>query len=373
MKVLWYYPSIPRYLLARGLGKHYPVSALPLRLKELAEPEPPPGWIRVRVRLCGICGSDLALLWGKSSPRLSPFFSFPAVLGHEILGEVDGTRVVVNPLLACRQRGLEPCVACQQGVEGLCQQSAEGAIAPGILGYCRDLPGGWGEWLVVHAERLYEVPSTMPDKRAVLTEPLAVVLRGLRLWKLDTEPKVLVIGAGPIGLLAVKALRLWGYQGQIHLAARYPLQAELGKVLGADQIHPSAWEAAEAVGAKAYRALIGPPGWRGGFEAVINAAGSAASLEQAAWSTREGGKLLLLGAPGILWHDLSPYWFRELTLIGSYTYTHADFQEALALLSEAEGLEQMVTHTFPLSAWREALQALRLHRGVKVVFQPQGS
>ena len=86
MKALTYFPSIPRYLLARALGKRYPVGALPLRLKDLPDPAVPEGFVPVRVRMAGICGSDLALLYGKNSPRLSPFFSFPAVLGHEILG-----------------------------------------------------------------------------------------------------------------------------------------------------------------------------------------------------------------------------------------------------------------------------------------------
>jgi threonine dehydrogenase-like Zn-dependent dehydrogenase len=83
------------------MGKRFPVSSFPLRLVAISEPVPEAGWVRARVRCSGICGSDLALIQGKSSPRLSPFFSFPAVLGHEIVAEVDGSRVVVDPLLAC--------------------------------------------------------------------------------------------------------------------------------------------------------------------------------------------------------------------------------------------------------------------------------
>jgi Zn-dependent alcohol dehydrogenase len=96
------------------------------------------------VRLAGVCGSDLALLFGKNSPRLSPFFSFPAVLGHEILGEVDGVRVAVNPTTSCRERGLSPCDACVRGHDNLCANAAEGPLAAGLIGYNRDLPGGWG-------------------------------------------------------------------------------------------------------------------------------------------------------------------------------------------------------------------------------------
>ena len=151
MKALVYTPSLPRFFGARLLGKRFPRKLLPLRLAEVPLPERE-GFLRVRVRLSGVCGSDLALLYGKSPPSISPFFSFPAVLGHEILGEMEGSLVAVNPLLACADRGLPPCPRCQEGEEGLCQNVAEGPLAPGMLGYNRDLPGGWGEWVLARPE-----------------------------------------------------------------------------------------------------------------------------------------------------------------------------------------------------------------------------
>ncbi len=370
MKALRYWPSIPRYLLARILKKRYPVFLLPLRLVDIAEPCAPPGWKRVKVRLCGVCGSDLALLYGKNSPRLSPFFSFPAVLGHEILGESDGKRVVVNPNLACRERGLELCAACVRGEEGICQNTSDGSIAPGMLGFCRDLPGGWGEEIVAHPDMIHPVPDGVPDERAVLAEPLAVVLRGLRNLDFSTDLKTLVIGAGTIGLLAVKVLRILGYKGEIHVAARYPMQAELAGEFGADLVHCDVREAAREVGAKSYKAIIGPPGWRGGFDAVIDAAGSKTSLEQASWATREGGKLLLLGSPGEMKHDFSPHWFGEVKLLGTYIYSNADFRRAVELLPKIEGIEKLVTHKFLLSDWRKAIRTVIGRRGIKVVFRP---
>ncbi|MCL6641749.1 MAG: alcohol dehydrogenase catalytic domain-containing protein, partial [Candidatus Bipolaricaulota bacterium] len=202
MKALLYSPSLPRFLAARLLGKRFPKRLLPLSLTKVSLPERP-GFVQVKVRLSGVCGSDLALLYGKSSPALSPFFSFPAVLGHEILGEIDGARVAVNPIVACVDRGLPPCERCATGEEGLCQNVAEGSLAPGMLGYHRDLPGGWGEWVLTRAERLYLIPAGVPDERAVLSEPLAVVLRGLK--KLIPFPReVLVVGLGTLGLMAVR-------------------------------------------------------------------------------------------------------------------------------------------------------------------------
>ncbi len=371
MKALLYFPSIPRYLLARSLGKRYPVSALPLKLVELPLPEEGGGFVRVRVRLSGVCGSDLALLYGKNSPRLSPFFSFPAVLGHEILGEYGGTRVAVNPLLACAEKGLDPCPACQRGEEGLCENLAEGALAPGMLGYHKELPGGWGEYLLARPERLVEVPAAVPDARAVLAEPLAVVLRGVRrAFPRGFPEAVLVIGAGTIGLLSVRLLRELGFSGRLDVVARHPRQAELARELGASAVFPSTEAAFLAFGARRYRPLLGPPVWRGGYPAVIEAAGSAKSLDEAAWGAREGGLVLLLGAAGEVRHDFSPHWFSELTWVGSYTYSKKDFADAVALLPALAGLERLVGEAYPLAAYREALRAALRRRAPKVLFAP---
>lgn len=370
MKALLFAPSVPRYLLSRTLGKRTPLWLVPLRFVEIPSPVPPEGWVRVRVRLAGICGSDLALLFGKSSPRLSPFFSFPAILGHEILGEANGKRVVVNPLLACRERGLALCPSCAAGEEGLCLNVAEGRFSPGMLGYCRDLPGGWAEEIVVHPARLHPVPDGVPDERAVLAEPLAVVLRGLRLLPPDPDVPILIIGAGTIGLLILVALGLLGHRGPVHVLARHSLQARLARELGATGVHREAGKAAAAVGARKHRPVIGPPVWRGGFPYVIDAAGSSSSFAQALALVGEGGAVLLLGGTGQGGFDLSPLWFRGIRIQGSYTYSAGDFCRAMELLSRAEGMERVLTHVFPLAAWREAIGVIRRREAVKAAFRP---
>lgn len=369
MKALVYTASIPRYLLARTLGKRTPLGLLPLRLKEIPEPEPPEGWEKGKVLLSGICGSDLALLLGKSSPRLAPFFSFPAVLGHEIVAEVGGTRAAINPLLTCRERGLPLCPACEKGEDALCQNVAEGNLAPGMLGYHRDLPGGWAERLVVHPSRVYPLPGDVPNERGLLAEPLAVVLRGLRLSSFDPKESVLILGAGTIGLLTVAALKILGHQGPIEIVARHALQARLAEELGA-KVRRSVEEAAKEQGAKKYPTPMGPPAWRGGFPYVVDAAGTESSLDQALWSAVEGGTILLLGAPGQMKLDLSSLWFRGIRIFGTYTYSENDFKRAVEVLREGKGIEKIVTHTFPLNDYRAALRTVFSRRGIKVAFRP---
>ncbi|MBN2378331.1 zinc-binding dehydrogenase [candidate division WOR-3 bacterium] len=371
MKALCYYPSVPAYLLAKVLKKSYPVGLLPLRLRDIPEPEYLPDWKRIKVRMCGICGSDLALMYGKNSPRLSGFFSFPAVPGHEILGETDGKRVVVNPCLACRERSLEPCEACRNGEEHLCLNVAEGQFSAGMLGFCRDLPGGWSETIAVHPAKIHEVPDDVPDERAVLAEPLAVVLRGLRNVDLKSDKSVLIIGAGTIGLMAIKLLRTLGYKGEMNVLARYLKQRTLALEFGADKVCENTLEAAAGIGAKAYKSIIGPTGSRGGFDVVIDAAGSKVSLDQASWAVREGGKLILLGSPGEMKHNFAPYWFREVKLLGSYIYSNEDFIKAVAMLPKLKGAEKLVTHAFKLSDWRQAIRTVVHRDGIKVVFTPQ--
>jgi len=383
MRGLLFTPSVPRYVAARLLGKRYPPRALSLQLVTLPEPERPAGFERLKVRLSGICGSDLALLYGKQAPTLSGMFSFPAILGHEILAELGGVRVVVNPVLACLERGLPDCPACARGDDHLCFNVAEGNFGPGMLGFCKDLGGGWAQRMVAHRERIFPIAESVPDERAVLAEPAAVVLHGLRqAWgegkpwpnpavhRMHWPAQILVIGAGTIGLLAVKMLRVLGFEGPLWAVARHPRQAELARQLGASQVFPSAQAAQQAAGARRYRGILGSTAWRGGFEGVVEASGSPKGLQEASWAVQEGGRVLLLGAPATALHDFSPYWFREVGLVGSYAYSWDDFAQAVKLLPELEGVEAMVTHKFGLEAWPEAIKAAATRRGIKVVFKP---
>jgi threonine dehydrogenase-like Zn-dependent dehydrogenase len=370
MQALLFRPSVPRYLGAKVLGRSYPVRALPLHLGGVPEPEPLRGFERLKVRLAGICGSDLGVLYGTTSPVLSPLYSFPAVLGHEILAELGGVRVVVNPMLACHERGLPDCPACARGDDHLCQNTAEGNLAPGMLGYCADLPGGFSQRILAHRERIFPIPSEIPDARAVLAEPLAVALRGVK-PVVQAQPKeVLIIGAGTIGLLSVRVLRLLGYAGSVHVVARRAYRAALAKAMGASYTHTSAPSAQAAVQAQRYRGLLRSTAWRGGFDVVIEASGSPSALQHAVWAVEEGGQVVLLGAPGAAFHDFSPHWSREVRLSGSFGYNWDGFAEAVKLLGEAEGIEQLVTAQYPLSAWPQAVAAAAKRRAVKVVFKP---
>ncbi|HLX77415.1 MAG TPA: alcohol dehydrogenase catalytic domain-containing protein, partial [Acidimicrobiales bacterium] len=130
----------------------------PLRLADLEPPElPGPEWHRVTPLLSGICGSDLSTLDGASSRYFEDLVSFPFVPGHEVVGVLAsgpeaGERVVVEPVLSCVVRGIEPlCPSCAAGRTGACERIAFGDLRPGLqTGYCADTSGGWSEDLVAH-------------------------------------------------------------------------------------------------------------------------------------------------------------------------------------------------------------------------------
>ena len=184
-----------RYFAARTISATRPGARLagalagnvaPLRLIEQADPAPPDeSWTRVEPALSGICGSDLGLLTGRSSPYLGPLTSMPFVMGHEVVGRtVDelpglsrGSRVVIDPVLRCAARGLPACPACLAGHTGRCDGITTGRLAAGLqTGFCADTGGGWSRRMLAHASQLHPVPDSLPDEIAVLVEPLACVV-----------------------------------------------------------------------------------------------------------------------------------------------------------------------------------------------------
>jgi threonine dehydrogenase-like Zn-dependent dehydrogenase len=406
MRALQFRGSPVTYLLARLAARWAPAVLAAGRVPglRLVRTSPPalPGrdWLRVRPVLAGICGSDLALLTAQSSPALSPFVSFPAVLGHEVLARVvdagptnglpPGTRVVVDPFLPCAVRGLEPCPPCQRGETSLCTATAEGRLAPGMLvGYCRDVPGGWSEEMVVHRSQVYAVPREVPDATAALVEPFSVALHAVLRCPPSPGERVLVLGAGTIGLCLVAALRFLVPGCHLTVVSRHATQAWLAPALGADLVVPESRgvgaAAVEVAGARAYRPVLGRPVHAGGFAHVYDSVGSAASLDAC---LRVGGpraRIVLVGCAGVVRRlDLTFVWARELHVLGSYGYarepgpggTRHTFELALDYVARRPDspLAALVTHRLPLSAWRRAIRISlrrRRHRAVKVVFDCQ--
>src|SRR5437867_3455244 len=206
--------SVPRYLAARAVANRAPGllagPVAPLRLVHRQRTElPADGWARVRPLIAGICGSDLATVSGRSSFYFTAIVSTPFVPGHEVVGElVDacdglaaGQRVVLDPVLSCEPRGIEPmCVECKNGEPASCERVTGGHVSAGLqTGYCADTGGGWSEELIAHRSQLRPVPESFANEDAVLVEPMACAIHAVRRANVPRDATTLVVGAGTVG------------------------------------------------------------------------------------------------------------------------------------------------------------------------------
>jgi len=386
----------------------------PLRLRDLDPPAlPGPGWVTLRPRLSGICGSDLSTIDGHSSPYFEPIVSFPFVLGHEVVGDVeggdlDGRRAVLVPVLHCEIRGVTPpCPACAAGDVNRCERIAFGHMAPGLqTGFCEDTGGGWSQAMVAHPAQLVPVPDELSDEAAVLVEPAACAVRAARaVAEADAgDGPVVVIGAGTLGLLTIAAItgvtgvtgggasagtgtpvtggqRSGGEPGRpILTAAKYAHQRRLARELGATTVvEPGELNGAVRLATRSMKLAPDHAGGQlaGGAAVVVDCVGSEASLAQALEVVAPGGTVLVVGMPSTVSLDLTGLWHREVALRGVYAYRRDDFDTAMSLVSPSGphgDLGRLVSARYPLSRYTDAIAhaADAGRRGaVKITFDPR--
>jgi threonine dehydrogenase-like Zn-dependent dehydrogenase len=336
--------------LRPGRGARYG----PLSLRDVDPPEHPgPGWRRLRPRLSGICGSDLATIDGRSSRYFEPIVSFPFTPGHEIVGDLDdGRRVVVVPVLACAARGIDPpCDPCAGGRVNHCERIAFGHLEPGLqCGFCESTGGGWSDEMVVHDSQVEDVPDALTDEKAVMVEPAACAVHAAR----QVAPgRVAVIGSGTLGLLTVAALRRLSPATEILATAKHPEQRRWAKELGADVLCAPD-ELARAVRSATGSMIVGDQ-LTGGVPAAVDCVGSEATLTQALRVVAPGGTVLAVGMPARTTLDLTALWHRETNLRGCYAYERADFTTAIELVAELD-LGRLVSATYPLARYEDAIE-----------------
>lgn len=366
----------------------------PLRLDEHADaPElPGPDWVRLTPLLSGICGSDLATLDGSSSRWFEPIVSFPFVPGHEVVALDDqGRRVVVEPVLGCVARGVTPvCPACADGRLGNCGNLAHGHVEPGLqTGFCCDTGGGWSTEMVAHPSQLHPVPDELDDHAAVLIEPTACAVHAALSARVEPDQTVAFIGAGTLGLTTLAALCRWTPPAAVVVAAKHPHQrrwvSELVPagvavtVSGPDEITRAV---RRAVGTGVVDHAGPHERLTQGAEVTFDCVGSAASLTQALALTRPGGRIVMVGMPGVETLDLTPLWQREISLQGAYAYGTETvggarirtFDLAAELVAAAD-LGRLVSATYALDRYADALA----HAGdagrrgaTKIAFRPTG-
>jgi L-iditol 2-dehydrogenase len=404
VKAITFAAPIPTYLATLAAGRLSDAFLVGphacTRFRDVPAPDlPDDDWVRVRTRLGGICGSDLAIVGLDTSPSTSPFSSFPFVFGHECVGTITdagprvtgfgaGDRVTINPLLCCEPRGVTPpCAACAAGHHSRCAHFTDGALPPGMfVGTTRGLGGGWGEYFVAHASQLVRVADHVDDTSAVLTEPLACCLHAVRGRMPAEGDRVLVIGAGTMGLLMVAALRAVAPRVSVTVLARHAFQADHARALGASAVVMARGEylgaLAEAAGTRLLSPIIGRPIGVGGFDGVYVCISSTRGVEDAMRFARAGATVTLLGnASTLRGLDWTPLWIKELTFRGTLAYgCHGHggapvsaFAEAADVIADGRApIGPLVTHQFPIERYREALAQARskgANASVKVAFR----
>jgi threonine dehydrogenase-like Zn-dependent dehydrogenase len=286
--------------------------------------------VRVRVVSSSICGSDLHLVDGGMAEGM--------ILGHEFCGFApDGTPVAVEPMAAC----------------GSCSPCAEGQLSHCVSGpsfYGIGLPGGMADEVVVQADALVPVPSGLDLSVACLVEPLAVATHGLNRARVTAHDRVLVIGAGPIGLAATAMLRHRGIAAD--LSARHEHQRVAGERLGATT----------------------EPG--DGYDVVIDCVATSGSIAEAVDRIRPRGRI---GLVGTTWSPAElnvAACMKEVELLPAMTYRcrvpGRDFDEAAAALAAGPDIgAAIITHRFPLDGCVEAFAtaADRVGGTIKVAFE----
>lgn len=330
--------------------------------EEVPEPSLSPDHVMIRVRACGICGSDVHGMDGSTGRRIPPI-----IMGHEASGVITavgrevrdfrpGDRVTFDSTVYCGS-----CFFCRRGEINLCDNRR-------VLGVsCGDyrLHGAFAEYVAVPERILYRIPDSLSFERAAMIEPCSIAFHAVNRSHLSINDTAVVVGAGMIGLLVIQALRLSGC-GQILAVDVEDARLDLACRLGADAgLNSSREDSAAEI-----RRLTGGRGADASFEAV----GITAAVQTALGSVRKGGKAALVGnlAPMVEF-PLQVAVTRELTLLGCCA-SRGEYPACLDMIARGKlDVDVLLSATAALAdgaAWFDRLY--RKEPGLmKVILKPE--
>lgn len=335
---------------------------LKFELRDVPKPQPGGDEVLVRVKACGICGSDVHGYTGTTGRRIPPL-----IMGHEASGVVEalgqdvrnvavGARITFDSTIYCNQ-----CPACRKGQVNLCQSRKVLGVSTPIF----RADGAMAEYVLVPWWIIHHLPDAVSFEEAALIEPAAVGLHAGRITPIEVNDVVAVVGAGQIGLFAMQAARVKGAGLIVALDVREERLA-FARQLGADvTINPASGD----IGAAMQKAVGRPD-----VDVVLEAVGIEASVTLAMDLVKLGGNVTLIGnvAPRIQVH-LQNIVSRELTIRGSCAIA-GEYPACLSLMAQGRlQAKPMISRVVPLEEGQAAFDAL--HHGeaglMKIVLRPE--
>jgi L-iditol 2-dehydrogenase len=335
-----------------------------LRLEQIDEPEAGPGEVKIRVRACSMCGTDLKIS-RSGHPNMSP----PQVMGHEIAGEIVQLGEGVEGWSAGERVQVIAAIP-----DGTCPDCLAGhqAICPNQLSMGYQFAGGFAEHLIVPravlaVDGLNRIPDGLNFAEASVAEPLACVLNGQELAGVGSGDTVVVVGSGPIGFLHVRLARARGAARIILIDLNPDRLAAAAALVAPD--HTVATDTQDPVAA-----VLEITDGRGA-DVVITAAASGAAQEQGLRMLARRGRLSLFGGlakdAATITVDANLVHYRELTLVGVNGSTPEHNRRALELIaSGAVPVADLITHRLPLDEVLEGIEIVARGEAIKVTIEP---
>jgi len=321
---------------------------------ETAITEPGKQEALVKIYSSGICGSDLTIVSGNH-PRATA----PLIIGHEFAGEIVelpppdqsqfqvGDKVTLFPLLSCGH-----CYACRNGLGHVCSTLR-------VIGFDRN--GGMAEFVNLPIDNLIKLPQTMSYEVGSLLEPLSVAVHAVNMVSIESGKKILVIGAGPIGLLIAMVLKYYDVK-EVYITDINDHRLEIAASLGLDTINSLKTNILEYINDKTNGDLA---------DIIFEVAGVQESARQMTELLRPRGSIVNVSVfkkqPVV---DMRAVNFKELTIVGSRVYARDDFLKAIEISSQIP-LAKIVTHRLPLTEVANAFNLFKEKENVcKVLFKP---
>ncbi|MEO8606620.1 MAG: zinc-binding dehydrogenase [Chloroflexota bacterium] len=329
-----------------------------VELRDIPEPTPAPGQVRIKVLAAGICGTDLHIY--KDEFRSVP----PVVLGHEVSGEIDalgegveglnlGERVTTETYFStCGE-----CAYCRTGHENLClnRRSIGSAVN-----------GGFTNYVVVPARNIHHLPESVDFQAGALTEPLACVCHAVLTNRTVSPGDIAVIaGPGAIGLLALQVVKAAGATAVVLGTNGDEARMALARQLGADFVINVSQENPENLVKE-----ITPEGF--GADVVYECSGAGPAAQQLLTLARRGGRYVQIGLFGkpVAW-DLDQVCFRELTVTGSNASVPSAWTRALQLLESGNvQTKPLITASYPVTGWQDAFEGFERKTAIKTLLLP---